>query len=145
MIPVSQDEIHHFSDGTSLIQSSVNIVNWNGFGELLSVEPVALDVVAVDELSSGSPVAPLSTKELTDFTSPVSVVSSSTFSLREVEPSSADAMTSLDGSHRSHFGRLFRVISIGMTVGFSDMEFCMSVDGSTVSLREHIGKTEKQL
>ena len=36
---------------------------------------------------------------LMDFTSPVSVVSSSTFSLREVEPSSAKAMTSLDGSH----------------------------------------------
>jgi len=32
-----------------------------------------------------------------------------------------------------------------MTVGFSDMEFCTSVDGSTVSLREHIGKTEKRL
>jgi len=92
-----------------------------------------------------SPVAPLSMKELTDFTSPVSVVSSSTFSLREVEPSSADAMTSLDGSCRSHFGHLFRVISVGMAVGFSDTEFCTSVDGSTVSLREHVGKTEKQL
>jgi len=74
------------------------------------------------------------------------VVSSSTFSLREVEPSSAEAMTSLDGSRRSHFGHLFRVISIRTTVGFSDMEFCMSMDGSTVSsLTEHVGKTEKQL
>ena len=140
MIPISQDEIHH-SDGTSLVQSSVNIVNQNGFRELPSVELVALGIVAVDELSSGSAVH----KELTDFTSPVSVVSSSTFSLREVEPSSADAMISLDGSHHSHFWRLFRVISIGMTVGFSDTEFCTSVDGSTVSLREHVGKTEKRL
>jgi len=54
-------------------------------------------------------------------------------------------MTSLDGSRRSHFGRLFRTISVGVTIGFSDMEFCMSIDGSTVSLREHVGKTEKQL
>jgi len=56
MIPISQDEIHHFSDGTSLIQSSVNIVNRNGFGELPSVEPVALGIVAVNELSGGSAV-----------------------------------------------------------------------------------------
>jgi len=56
MIPVSQDEIHHFSDGTSLVQSSVNVVDWNGFGELPSVEPVALRIVAVDELSSGSAI-----------------------------------------------------------------------------------------
>jgi len=56
MIPISQDEIHHFSDGTSLIQSSVNIVNWNGLRELLSAELVALGVVAVNELSSGSAV-----------------------------------------------------------------------------------------
>jgi len=56
MILISQDEIHHFSDRTSLIQSSVNIVNWNGFGELPSMEPVAFGIVAVDELSSGSAV-----------------------------------------------------------------------------------------
>jgi len=56
MIPVSQDEIHHFSDGTSLVQSSINVVDRNGFGELPSVEPVALGVVAVDELSSGSAI-----------------------------------------------------------------------------------------
>jgi len=56
MILVSQDEIHHFSDGTSLVQSSVNVVNWNGFRELPSVEPVALGIVAVDELSGGSAV-----------------------------------------------------------------------------------------
>jgi len=103
MILISQDEIHHFSDGTGLVQGSVDIVKWNGFGELPNMEPVALGIVAVDELSSGSAVH----KELTDFTSPVSVVSSSTFSLREVEPSSAEAMTSLDGSCRSHFGCLF--------------------------------------
>ena len=56
MIPISQDEIHHFSDGTSLVQSSVNIVNRNGFRELLSIELVALGVVAVDELPGGSAV-----------------------------------------------------------------------------------------
>jgi len=56
MIPVSQDEIHHFSNGTSLVQSSVNVVDRNGFGELQSVEPVALGIVVVDELSGGSAV-----------------------------------------------------------------------------------------
>jgi len=56
MIPISQYEIHHFSDGTSLIQSSVEIVNRNGLRELSSMEPVALGVVAVNELSSGSAV-----------------------------------------------------------------------------------------
>jgi len=54
MIPISQDEIHHFSDGTSLVQSSVNVVNQDGFGELPSMEPVALGIVVVDELSGGS-------------------------------------------------------------------------------------------
>jgi len=56
MIPISQDEIHHFSDGTSLVQDSVNIVNRNGFRELPGMEPVALSIVMVDELSSGSTV-----------------------------------------------------------------------------------------
>ena len=56
MIPISQDEIHHFSGGTSFVQSSVNIVNRNGFRELPSVELVAFGIVAVDELSSGSAV-----------------------------------------------------------------------------------------
>jgi len=90
-----------------------------------------------------SPMALLSMKELTDFTSPVSVVSSSTFSLSEVELSSAEAMTSLDGSRHSHFGCLFRTISIATTIVFLDMGFCTSMDGSTVSLTEHVGKTEK--
>jgi len=56
MIPISQDEIHHFSDRTSLVQGSINIVNQNGFRELPSMEPVALGIVAVDELSGGSTV-----------------------------------------------------------------------------------------
>jgi len=56
MIPISQNEIHHFSDRTSLVQSSIDIVNQNGFGELPSMELVALGIVVVDELSSGSTV-----------------------------------------------------------------------------------------
>jgi len=56
MIPIFQDEIHHLSDGTSLVQSSIDIVNRNGFGELPSMELVALGIVVVDELSSGSAV-----------------------------------------------------------------------------------------
>ena len=141
MIPISQDEIHHFSDRTSLVQGSVNIVNWNWFGELPSMKLVALSIVMVNN----SLVDPLSMKELTDFTSPVSVVSSSTFSLRGVEPSSAEAMMNLDGSCPSHFGCLFQAISIRTTIGFSDTGFFTSIDGSTVSLTEHIGKTEKKM
>jgi len=105
------------------------------------MEPVALGVVVVDEFSSGSTVH----EGVDGLTSPVSVVSSSTFSFREVEPSSTEAMTSLDGSCRSHFGCLFQTISIGMTIGFLGTEFCTSIDGSTVSLREHVGKTENRL
>jgi len=56
MISISQDEIHHFSDRTSLIQGSINIVNQNGFGELPGMELVALSIVTVDELSGGSAV-----------------------------------------------------------------------------------------
>jgi len=56
MIPISQDEIHHFSDRTSLVWCSINIVNWNGFGELLGMELVALSIVMVNELSGGSAV-----------------------------------------------------------------------------------------
>jgi len=56
MIPISQDEIYHLSDGTRLVQSSINIVNQDGFGELPSMEPVALGIVTVNELSGGSAV-----------------------------------------------------------------------------------------
>ena len=141
MLLISQNEIHHFSDRTSLVQGSINIVNWNWFRELLCMELVALSIVTVNELSGGSTVY----EGVDDFTSRVSVVTSSTFSLREVEPSSTEAMTSLDGSHRSHFGCLFWVISDGAKIRFSDTGFCMSMDGSTVPLTEHVGKTEKQL
>ena len=105
------------------------------------MELVAFGIVAVDELSSGSTVH----ERVDRLHFPCISGSSSTFSLREVEPSSADTMTSLDGSRRSHFGHLFRVISARTTVGFLDMEFCTSVDGSTVLLMEHVGKTEKRL
>jgi len=56
MIPISQDEIHHFSDRTSLVQGSVNIVNQDGFGQLPGTELVAFSIVMVDELSGCSTV-----------------------------------------------------------------------------------------
>jgi len=56
MIPIYQSEIHHFSDRTILVQGSINIVNRNGFRELPGMEPVALVIVTVDELSGGSTV-----------------------------------------------------------------------------------------
>jgi len=42
-------------------------------------------------------------------------------------------------------GAYFQAISVRTTIGFLDMGFCTSIDGSTVSLTEHVGKTEKQL
>jgi len=36
-------------------------------------------------------------------------------------------------------------MSIGTIIVFLDTGFCTSMDGSTVSLTEHVGKTEKQL
>jgi len=42
--------------GPSLVQGSINIVNQNGFRELPGMEPVALGIVMVDELSGGSTV-----------------------------------------------------------------------------------------
>jgi len=56
MLLISQNEIHHFSDRTSLVQGSINIVNWNWFRELLCMELVALSIVTVNELSGGSAV-----------------------------------------------------------------------------------------
>jgi len=53
---ISQDEIHHFSDRTGLIQCSIDIVNWDEFGELLAMEPVAFSIVMVDKLSGCSAV-----------------------------------------------------------------------------------------
>jgi len=92
MIPISQDEIHHFSDGTSLIQGSVNIVNQNGFREFPGMEPVAVSIVMVNELSSGSAIYKgvdgLHFSYISSF--------KLNLSLREVELSSAEAMTSLD-------------------------------------------------
>ena len=62
-----------------------------------------------------SPVAPLSTRELTDFLSKVSVVSSSTFSLRELD-SLVAKMVYFSGSDFSHFG--FHILGIiGVAVG----------------------------
>ena len=54
-----------------------------------------------------SPVAPESTRDKTDFTSAVSVVSISTLSQRDVGLSSVEAMMSLDSNCHSHFGRGF--------------------------------------
>ena len=76
-----------------------------------------------------SPVPLLSTRELTDFLSKVSVVSSSTFSLRELDSPIAE-MVYLSGSAFSHFGfRTFRVIGVigGARRGFMVFSgFCMS-------------------
>jgi len=56
MIPISQDEIHHLSDRTGLIQWPVDIVNQDGVRELPGMEPVSFKIVTVDELSGCSTV-----------------------------------------------------------------------------------------
>ena len=88
-------------------------------------------------------MAPQSTSEPSDLISPVSVVSISTFILRDVGLSLAEEMISLSGRRHSHFGHLLRGFSIIM-IG-SVTEFCMTMVGSTVSFTEYVGKTEKRL
>jgi len=107
MILIPQDEINHLSDRTCLVQGSVKIVNRNGFRELLSMEPVALSIATVDELSGGSTI--YEGVDRLHF----SCISGFKLNLqfKEVELSSADAMTSLDGSCCSHFWCLFQAIS----------------------------------
>ena len=50
---VPQNEINHFSDGASLIQSTVNVMDWDQSGELPGLKSTTFDVLLVDELSSG--------------------------------------------------------------------------------------------
>ena len=84
------------------------------------------------------PVAPESTREFTDLTSAVSVVSMLTFSFRDLGSSSVEAMTSLDGSLRSQCGRNWRV-----SPGFGTSLTCST--GLSISGVLSTDKTANQL
>src|ERR1700761_4951032 len=96
-----------------------------------------------------SPVAPLSTREATDFLSAVSIVSISTFNLSEADFSSAAAMVYFSGSPFSHFG--FRTLGaagvdtgVGTGVGAEIFyRFCTS--GKSVSESCIFDKISKRL
>src|ERR1700761_5631805 len=96
-----------------------------------------------------SPVAPLSTREATDFLSAVSIVSISTFNLSEADFSSAAAMVYFSGSPFSHFGfRTFGAAGVDMGVGMEEgaeifSGFCTS--GKSVSESCIFDKILKQL
>src|SRR6267378_2879616 len=92
-----------------------------------------------------SPVAPQSTRDLTVFTSPVSVVSTLTSSFWEVGLSSDVAIISLGGRRLSHRGRNL-LVSAGWK-GIWGLEFCTALDVSELLfvLISYTGKIEKQL
>jgi hypothetical protein len=88
-------------------------------------------------------VAPQSTKALADLISAVSVVSSSTFSLRELVFPSVAAMTNLDGSRLFYFGQDLGwngEVGVGGEEGSGS---CMTLV-SMISL-DSIDRTSKQL
>jgi hypothetical protein len=89
------------------------------------------------------PVAPESTKALRDLTSPVSVVSISTLSLREREgvESSDEAMTNSAGSRLSHLARGDRVSAL---LTDSRTTWVLSTD-SSISAISSTGNTENRL
>ena len=90
------------------------------------------------------PVAPQSTKALVDLTSAVSVVSGSTFSLRELVLPSVAPMMNLDGSHLSHLGQ---DLGQSRNVGVGDRDgsgSCMTLSVVSIVSLDLIDKTSKQ-
>ena len=84
------------------------------------------------------PVAPESTREFTDLTSAVSVVSMLTLSFRDLGSFSVEAMTSLAGRLRSQRGQNYRAGSgVGTSLGVST--------DSSISGILSTGKTENRL
>ena len=73
-------------------------------------------------------VAPLSTRQVTEFHSEVSIVSISAFSLRDVRLCSAVAMTCCLGNAFSHFGfHIFGMgTGMGMETGIASLGVCTS-------------------
>ena len=86
-------------------------------------------------------VAPLSTRQVTEFRSEVSIVSISTFSLRDVTLCSAVAMTYCLGNYFSHFG--FHIFGMGMEMGIASLGVCMS--GNAFSKSHIFVNTSKRL
>ena len=78
--------------------------------------------------SMNSPVAQESMREASDFTSAMSVVLILTLSLRELGPSSTEAIMNLVGRHLSHFWWK----GLGRVDDGSTTELCTTSMGSTV-------------
>ena len=97
-------EVNDLCYGSIFIRGAINIEDRDGFREFKETELGTFGIVSVNKLSA----APQSTKALVDLTSAVSVVSSSTFSLRELVFPSVVAMIDLEGSLLSHFRQDFR-------------------------------------
>ena len=101
VVLVSEDEVCDFCDGPGIIQipSTLN----TGMG--LDSFRVVRRCVRTYSRSMKFPVAPESTRELTDLTSAVSVVSMLTFSFKDLGSFSAEATTSFSRRARSQRGR----------------------------------------
>ena len=56
VIPVTEYEVRHFSDGTGFIWSPVDIEYWHRSRQFTGGEAVSLDIVSIDEVSGGSGV-----------------------------------------------------------------------------------------
>jgi hypothetical protein len=54
MILVAEYEVCHFRDGTGFVWSSIDIEYWDRPGQFTGGEVVSLDIVSVNEVSSGS-------------------------------------------------------------------------------------------
>ena len=53
---VAENHIYNLCDGSCFIRASIHIKHWDGMSEFLHGQPVALYIVMVHELASGSAV-----------------------------------------------------------------------------------------
>ena len=56
MIPVAEDDIHYFLDGSCLVQSPVNIVHWDGTAKGPCGDPIPIHKASIYEKAGGSTV-----------------------------------------------------------------------------------------
>ena len=52
VVLVPKHQFHHLSDGACLVQSAVDVLDWNQVGEGSSGESISLDITSVNEHSS---------------------------------------------------------------------------------------------
>ena len=107
------------------IWSAIYIVHWDRLFQFNQVEMATFGIVSIDE--------PLSTRQVMDFHSEVSIISISTFNLRDIRLCSAVAMKYFLGNAFSHFDFCIFGVVTGTGICFSG--FCTS--GNMV-LESHI-------